>query len=401
MVNRILLRAFFVGLFVCNTSNTLANEQSDWSGQLGVELRRFLDDPTFVDQLVDDQISLTGELEYEWESVDRNRQVSVVPFFRAEEKDDERNHVDLREAYWRFIGSDMEVLLGLNRVFWGVTESRHLVNIINQVDAVENIDEEDFLGQPMINIRMQKGIGRFDFYALPYFRERTFTGIKGRLRGPLVVNTDSAIYESSDEEQHIDTAFRYSHYFGNWDVGLSWFHGTAREPILKANSSGDALLPFYSIITQTGLELQYTGDRWLWKVEAISRTGHGKRFSAYVVGFEFTFYQFNDSNKDLGVLVEYLKDNRDSSAPVTVLQDDVFAGVRLGFNDSQDTALLAGILRDTVDDTTSFRIEAERRLGQSWKLELEGQAFTNVASSNAAAAFANDDFIQLTLTKYW
>ena len=40
--------------------------------------------------------------------------------------------------------------VGVGKVFWGVTESQHLVDIINQTDLVENIDTEDKLGQPML-----------------------------------------------------------------------------------------------------------------------------------------------------------------------------------------------------------------------------------------------------------
>ena len=54
-------------------------------------------------------------------------------------------------------------------------------------------------------------------YLLPYFRERTFAGVDGRLRSPLPVATDNAQYESSDEENHVDFALRYSHYLGSFD----------------------------------------------------------------------------------------------------------------------------------------------------------------------------------------
>ena len=58
----------------------------------------------------------------------------------------------------------------------GVTESRHLVDVLNQVDGVEDIDEEDRLGQPMINISTQRDWGSVDLFVLPGFRERTFAG---------------------------------------------------------------------------------------------------------------------------------------------------------------------------------------------------------------------------------
>ena len=67
-------------------------------------------------------------------------------------------------------------------MFWGVTELRHLVDIINQTDLVENLDGEQKLGQPMVQLTLLKDWGTLDFFAMPYFRERTFTGPDGRPR---------------------------------------------------------------------------------------------------------------------------------------------------------------------------------------------------------------------------
>ena len=94
--------------------------------------------------------------------------------------DDQRTHADLREAYWAWQDDEYELIVGVDKVFWGVAESRHLVDIINQTDLVEDLDEEDKLGQPMVNVSVQRDWGRLGFYLLPYFG-------KGRL---LVVTDD-------------------------------------------------------------------------------------------------------------------------------------------------------------------------------------------------------------------
>ena len=382
-------------------SPVFAIDHIDVSGSLGFELRRFVDSPLQPVQLSSSQASVAGEIEFAWQNGDRNRQAGLVPFFRVDDRDQERSHFDIREAYWRYIGEQVEVTLGIDRIFWGVTESRHLVNIINQVDGVENIDEEDYLGQPMLAVALQKDYGRFSAFVLPYFRERTFAGVVGRLRAPLAVNTDQPIFESDDEQNQIDVAIRYSHYLGNWDFGLSVFHGTSREAVLIANAEGSELLPRYDIISQIGLDLQYTGEAWLWKLESIVRKGQGDTFGAFVGGFEYSFYQLGGGDIDLGLIVEYLYDDRDESAPLTILQDDLFIGSRVTLNDTQDTAILAGAIVDLDDQTTALRLEAERRIGQSWRLEIEIQLLTNIDDNNPSSGFANDDFVTLSLKKYF
>ena len=88
-------------------------------------------------------------------------------FARYDNQDDERSHVDLREAYWGYDGDSWDVNAGFSKVFWGVAESRHLVDVINQTDLVEDLDQEDKLGQPMVNVNLQRDYGRFELYVMP------------------------------------------------------------------------------------------------------------------------------------------------------------------------------------------------------------------------------------------
>ena len=53
----------------------------------------------------------------------------------------------------------------MRREFWGVTETAHRVDILNQTDQVESFDGEDKLGQPMVNFSWSKDWGTLDLYA--------------------------------------------------------------------------------------------------------------------------------------------------------------------------------------------------------------------------------------------
>ena len=171
----------------------------------------------------------------------------------------------------------------------------------------------------------------------------------------------SALYESSSEESHVDLALRYSHYIGDIDIGLHAFKGTSREPRFVPVADGQSLLPVYDQIYQFGVDVQYTTDAWLWKLEAIARDGYSDTFAAAVGGFEYSFYQVSDSSADIGLLLEYQYDGRDEFEPVTINDNDVFVAARLAFNDIQDTAVLAGFSYDTDTGETFVNIEAERR----------------------------------------
>lgn len=374
----------------------------DLAGNVEVQSRFFARDALWPGQDSQAaQASLAATAELRWRSAAGNQRASFIPFLRWDEADSERSLVDLQEAYWAWEGASAEVLLGMNTVFWGVTESVHLVDIINQTDAAGDIDGEDKLGQPMVNFVLQRDWGEFSAYLMPYFRERNFPGVDGRLRPPLPVDDEHPLYESSAAEQHIDVALRYSHYIGDVDIGLSLFSGTSREPRLIPAQDSPVLLPHYDLIDQFGIDLQYTRDAWLWKLETIVRDGYSQTFAAAVGGFEYTFYQVAQSAADIGLLLEYQYDGRNELEPVTVNDNDVFIGTRLALNDTQDSALLAGIAYDVDTGETFLNVEAERRFGDDIAFELRIRAFSGAGPEDITYSVVRDDYVQLQIAKYF
>lgn len=375
----------------------------DWevTGFVGLDTQAFWLDGHYQGQDSGLSPSLLLQPEFYWRSDDGRQRVSVVGFARADSTDDERSHADLREAYWGIEGNGWDLTMGVSKVFWGVTESRHLVDVINQTDLVESIDEESKLGQPLVNLNLQRDFGRFGVYVMPYFRERTFSGIDGRFRGPLVVDTNSPVYESSDEQHHIDLALRYSHYIGDIDIGAHVFEGTSREARFVVAPEADRLLPVYDQMTQFGVDIQYTAEAWLWKLEAIARDTRIDSFMAAVGGFEYTFYGVNESSADVGVLLEYLHDDRNSVSAPTTSDNDLFLGTRLALNDADDTSVLAGVAVDLDTQELFLNIEAERRFGDSLSAELQLRTFMNANPGSTLFAIEQDDYIQLRLSWYY
>jgi len=396
------LRRFLLVCFLGAPS--LAAAQTDVAGSLSVEPRFFLDPPAFAGQTessLSASVVAAPEFRYEWN--DSSDRLTIAPFLRLDADDDERAHFDLREANWQHFARAWTFRLGLGQVFWGVTESRHLVNVINQIDQVEDIDEEDRLGQPMISVERYTDFGTFSAFLLPGFRERTFPADDARLRGPLPIATELAVYESGRKDRHTDMALRWEQSIGNWDFGVSGFYGTGREPRLvpDVSSTGvEVLVPRYDLIGQLGLDLQYTRGAWLWKLEAIRRSGQGRPFGAYTAGFEYTIYAIQRTNADLGLLVERLYDGRDTTAPATALADDIFVGMRLGLNDVSDTTLLFGAIVDRGDHGIVSFIEGQRRIWDRWRIEVELRLLDD-AEGQVLQGFRSESFLTLRLARFF
>jgi hypothetical protein len=277
------------------------------------------------------------------------------------------------------------------------------VDIINQTDLVENPDTEDKLGQPMLNLALVRDWGTVDLFVLPGFRERTFPGKSGRLRSQPRVDTSSARYDSAAGDKHVDVAIRYSHSVGNLDLGLYHFRGTSREPRLLpvlTPSREPVLAPFYDRINQTGLDALYTWQSWLFKLEALHRTGQGEGFAAAVAGFEYTLVGILGSALDLGLLTEVHYDERDERA-LTPYNRDVFAGARLSLNDADSTSILAGVMADLNGNGNFLNVEASRRFGERWRLEAELRLFHDTEPGDLLHFVDRDDYLGLELARHF
>lgn len=371
------------------------------SGFVATDLRWFPQSPKYQGQFSGIDASVLLNPKFSFRADDGGPQYVFIPYLRLSGRDAERTHFDIREAYVAQRLGDWDYLLGINNVFWGVAESRHLVNIINQTDAVEDTDGEEKLGQPMINVGVQKDWGRVDIFVLPGFRERPSPGSTGRLRTAETVDDNQATFESGAKNAHVDFAGRYSHYIGDWDVGLSVFHGLSREARLFSGTGG-RWAPRYDVITQLGVDVQYTVDEWLWKFEGIAREGHGDPFAAMVGGLEYTFFQVIDSSADVGLLAEMHLDGRDNAkAPVTTFDNDLFLGTRLALNDVDDSQALVGANIDVEDGTVSLLVEAERRISDSWKIEIKARILANPATGNPLVSYKRDSFFNLRLAYHF
>jgi len=374
----------------------------EFSGNIAVETLIFSQPGQFSDQM-DDNLTLSFEPRWTGDWNDGDDSWSTEFFLRADNRDEGREHADIRELLWLRVDGDNEWRVGINTMFWGVTETQHLVDVINQIDRVEGIDGEDKLGQQMIHLKRYQDWGVLDFLVLPGFRERTFPAAEGRLRLPLVVDTSAATYESSDEDNHVDYAFRFSQTYGDLDLGISLFKGTNRDPqfVPGQDSNGQTvLIPHYVQMTQAALDLLLIVEDWIWKLEMFHRDTNPTAYQALTGGFEYTFYGVFDSDIDLGSLVEYSYDSRDQ-AQRGVFDRELFVGARFALNDEQSSELLAGFVVDTNNGSQTFRLEGNRRIGDSWKATIELQLFSNIDASDPLVALAEDDYLLFELARYF
>lgn len=371
-------------------------------GYLAAEGNYFLNEALYPQQS-EHSGSLAAWYEYYHDNATGDQRFAFSAFARLDSEDDERSHADVRELYvWKNFET-VEVYAGLRKIYWGVTESVHLVDIINQDDILENLDGEEKLGQPMLQLITQRDWGLLEFFVLPRFREKHYPGVNGRLRPALPI-VEESLYQSSEGKNHVDVALRWSHYFDIWDVSLSHFSGTSRDAFFTPYMESGVVTGLqanYQQIDQSGLAVQATIDAWLLKLEAISiyEKDYGRN-SAAVAGFEYTFFTIGGSNSDLGIVVEYQMDDR-VGARMSTAQDDLALGFRWAFNDLEGSEVLALINQDLEMDNQFISVELGRRLTDNWKLEAEARLFSQSEAGSFEYQLRDDDYIQVELRRYF
>lgn len=377
------------------TTNLYATEL-ELSGRVGIESRHYFHSAQWEQQYGDTNFSVFAEPEFYWAWNDDSDTITFQPYFRLDQHDSERSHLDVRELVWTHVDDGWELKTGIQKVYWGVTEFQHLVDVINQTDAVEDIDGEDKLGQMMINLSLVRDWGIVDLFVLPGFRERTYVGQKGRLRSAFTID-DDAQYQSSAKQEHVDYAIRWTNSIDAFDIGTYWFKGTNRDAdFLFSVDDPKQLTPFYWQMDQFGLDVQATLGDWLWKFETIYRDTDKDEFVATQIGFEHTTVNWLGTVWDFGLLMEYAWDSRDEASG----QNDIFVGTRIALNDAQSTELLAGGGLDLDHHAYSLIVEASRRLGDSYKLSVDLRYF-DASASDGLSQLALDDHLQLTIERYF
>lgn len=393
-------------------TDTVAPEYWEVYGNAEIETTFFLEAPRFANQ-ERHNASFAIEPTFFAEWLDGDLTATFTPFFRADRSDDDRTHVDIREAKFQYSFGDWDATVGIDTVFWGKAEANHLVDIINQTDSLEDIDDEDALGQPMLRLSRLTDIGTFTAFYLPYFRERPFPGERGRLRSGLVVDEDQTDVQADGGNFAPSFALRYDGVFQEADVGLSLFHGVSRDPGFAPTDFVNtpngpvptALQPIYTRITQVGFDGQYTDGPTLYKAEAIFRegqlnlNGNERDFFAATGGLEHTLFGVFD-NADLGLILEYSYDSRGDDA-TNIFQNDVILGARLALNDEADTSLLVTGAIDHEHGVGTLRLEAQRRIAEGLVAEIEGNLFINSDDDPLGADFQDDSFVRLKLTYFW
>jgi hypothetical protein len=390
---------FALLLLATLTGCSSANVQT--GGYAAADGRAFWLKPKYAGQLPGNAVSLVAEPEVAVKSESSEHALTLRPFYRLDPIDERRSHADVRRADYRLTLDHLQLGAGIGSVSWGVLESYRPTDIVNQVDFVEAPDGSAKLGQPYAEAAWVGESAALRLYYLPYFRTRTFPGLRGRLRFPVTIDTDDPIFESSLGAWQPSGAARFSLSKGDIDLGVNLFFGLSREPRFVVQLTSGRVTPRYDRMHQGSVDVQWTLGPFVVKGEGYVRawTDDLKVFGGGGAGFDYTFFKLV-READLSIAGEFLFDTRPIAAPPTFFEHDAFAGLRLALNDTASTELLGGAITDVVDYSTFVRAQLGRRFGDHWRASAGANLFVT-APGKLEGSFRRDNNANLRIAYFF
>ncbi len=371
------------------------------SGFVAAEGKLFVQPPKYAGQELGNGVSLVVEPIFELKGKEGTHAFTLQPFYRLDSTDERRSHLDVREARYHLQLESFELGAGLGIFNWGVMEAHRVGDVMNQTDFVDNVDGSAKLGQPFVEVGWVGEAASLKLYYLPYFRERTFPGLRGRPRFGAVVDTNHPQFESALRQFHPSAAARFTLNVGDLDLGASIFTGLSRDPRFVLELTSGQVAPRYDLQQQASVDAQLTIDALTFKAEAFVRawTGQFRLFGGGSIGLDYTIFKiFNEAA--LTFAAEGYFDTRPLEAPITFYDHDLFGGLRFALNDVGNFELTAGAVVDVIDGTTFIRAQANRRLGDHWKLFLEARVYLGTPGK-LATSFVHDNSGELRVAYYF
>ena len=332
-------------------------------GGVTLETRAFVPDE---DETTEDLgIAVSSQMEVKFQA----KPFSVVlrGFARLDAIDDTRNIVDLQEGYVGFTTDRFTLRIGSQIINWTATEAFHPADILNSRNLDSDIENQEKLGEPMVEFRLRVLKGEIGAYFMPV-RIAPKVPVEGSrlavIPGGLVVGDVLWVDRNgkpTEERFTPQAAAHVTQTIGPADVSLHVVDYSDRHTptFTQDTESGDIRATLHSV-TQFGLTYVHVVGPLIMKVEAAKRifrpvaedTGefdidevpdHEKA----AVGLEYGWT--TSAGHDATLVAEgqaVFESPRDERKDLDVFQGDVLVGYRHQFNDVNARELFLAFIAD-------------------------------------------------------
>ena len=402
-----MIKFFFYLLLLYSSFNICFSANIYWSldSEKTFHTRLFHKDTSYQSQKNTYAIELSSELFVE---PNQNTNFLLVPNYRYDHFDKERSLFDISQGYILYFNKRSELKIGKEKIFWGVTELKNLVDIVNSPDNASG-EEKSKLGQTLISYSyIDNNFGFIDLIYMPEFHKPSQVGKKGRLRLNLPTEDYNTVYEGGAGEKTPSWAAKWQNSFGNTDISFQLFRGTSRDTstIPKIENGQVKYFAGYERVSQFGSFIQKVSGPFIYKFEGIKRNGQKnslykrQNYYSYITGLEYIKTRLYQKMWDLNLFLEYSNDDRGSSS-TDIFQNDLFLGSRISLNDVDGTEITQTLSLDMDGNGNIGSIEISSRLRETLRITADYRFYWSLKKADTLYSFRKDNYIGIRLTNYF
>ena len=394
---------FLIYFFLIETHSA----DNDWqiNSEIGLEIKEFHKNEAYSNQQNTYSSFIKSEIFFDFKN---DFEFLMEPYLRYDHYDKNRSLFDFKENNLTYYYNDIQLKAGISEVFWGITESKNLVDIINPKDVTDG-DQKAKLGQTMLAFsNYSEKFGILDFYYLPFFKNSSQIGEEGRLRLSKPIENYNIVYEGGAGSKAPSWALKWEHSFGLLDFSLQGFRGNSRESSTIGKLENLQLKYFqgYERISQIGTYFQVISGPIIYKLEVIKRNGQKnaknirENFFSYTLGLEHLINNLFENKWDLTSFIEYHNDDRNGDS-TDILQNDLFLATRLNFNNIDGTEFLTSITLDTDGGGNTSTVELSSRITDNIRVTGSYNSYWSANETDILYSFRRDNYFSINIINYF
>ena len=394
---------FLIYFFLIETHSA----DNDWqiNSEIGLEIKEFHKNEAYSNQQNTYSSFIKSEIFFDFKN---DLEFLMEPYLRYDRYDKNRSLFDFKENNLTYYYNDIQLKAGISEVFWGITESKNLVDIINPKDVTDG-DQKAKLGQTMLAFsNYSEKFGILDFYYLPFFKNSSQIGEEGRLRLSKPIENYNIVYEGGAGSKVPSWALKWEHSFRFFDFSLQGFRGNSRESSTIGKLENLQLKYFqgYERISQIGTYFQVISGPIIYKLEVIKRNGQKnaknirENFFSYTLGLEHLINNLFENKWDLTSFIEYHNDDRNGDS-TDILQNDLFLATRLNFNNIDGTEFLTSITLDTDGGGNTSTVELSSRITDNIRVTGSYNSYWSANETDILYSFRRDNYFSINIINYF
>ncbi len=402
-----MIKVFFYFFFLITNLSVANTREIYWelNTEKTIETRIFNKKNAYANQKDSYSVNYKSELFLEPK---KNINFLFEPFYRYDHHDKERSLFDLSQGYFLYYNENIEFKIGKEKVFWGITELKNLVDIVNSKDNASG-DEKSKLGQSLVSYSyINEKLGYIDLIYMPEFIKGTRVGKRGRLRLNLPTESYNTVYEGGAGEKVPSWAIKWQNSLDNTDISIQFFRGTSRDASTLPVIENGQLKYFagYERISQIGTFIQKVKGPFIYKFEGIKRNGQKnaiytrQNYYSYIAGIEYVSTRILKKIWDLNLFLEYSNDDRANNS-TDIFQNDLFIGSRVNLNDVSGTEIIQALTLDLDGKGHTGNIEVSTRLKDTIRLTVNYNFYWSLENKDILYSFRRDNYLGIKLTNYF